>query len=287
MREIQNFKRHDWIRLGMYNTVPVVAEAGAYQPLITPQEERVSMQLVKYGGTESITMESIADDDLNALSRIPSQLALRVAVDRYHEVFNIFTAASGLGPTLPYVSRTLFHASNNNLVTTAAKVLNSANLQESRLEMRQQAALENVAGGHSSDDVLLKIEPKYVLVPTELYTIALQLYDQPMEYGAGGGVTNVGTGGFTNNMNPLRGAIKPILVDYWTDANNWYLVADPARYDTIAWGYFPGHMTPQLLKQDQPTVGKVFTNDEITFRVRDIRDTIPMDHRSFRAHVLS
>ena len=288
--EIPNFQRHDWIRRGLYPTIPVVNENTAYSALTTPGEERVSMQLIKYGGTEQLTMEAISNDSLNALQGIPRDLATSVHIDRYRQVFDIFTTGSGLGPTMPYnapgqtSANTLFHANHSNLSTTAT--FGPDNLQASRLEFMKQVAKDG--GGRA----LLHMDARFVLVPLNLYTQAEQLYIQDYQFGAGQGTTTtggvgVGAGGVTMNTNPLKGRLEPIKVPYWTDTNNFYLVADPGEFPTVAMGYFPGHREPMLLTQDNPLVGDVFTKDAITFKVRDIRDVIVLDHRSFRGHVIT
>lgn len=288
--ETPTFNRYDWIRQGLYENVRIVREGAEYTALTDPGEEQVNTNLVKYGGTVGITMEAVADDSLNAIRTIPRNLAIAIHVDRYRQVFDLFTVNSGAGPAMDYnapgqnAPNNLFHANHSNL---SAAAFSAANLQASRLAMMEQTAL-------SSARTLLHMQPKFVLVPLELLTLAEKAYNSEYDLGAGAGAVipaaaNAGTGagGFTNDPNPLKGRIQPISVPYWTDADNWYLVADPMEAATIGEAYFPGHREPMLLTQDNPTVGDVFDRDVTTVKVRDIRDYVVMDHRSFRGHIVT
>ena len=35
-------------------------------------------------------------------------------------------------------------------------------------------------------------------------------------------------GSNNNDVNPIHGALTPVSVPNWVDANNWYVLADPA-----------------------------------------------------------
>ena len=75
-------------------------------------------------------------------------------------------------------------------------------------------------------------------------------------------------GGSDNDVNPLHNQLEVIAVPQFTDTNNWYLLTDPAVLPTIELGFVGGQETPELLLQDAPTDGQVFTNDRISFKVR-------------------
>lgn len=274
---VTDYKQYNFTRKGVYNSLPSVGEGGTYQPLTTPGEENVILQVVKYGGTEDLTLEAIANDDLNALQRIPRDLGLAAAVGRYRAVFDLFTANSGNGVQTDYDSTNLFAAGHNNRGTTA---LSSAELMIARNAMRAQTAL-------SASEVNLFIEPRFILHPPELARLAGQLYTQDFEVDPdSAGTVTPGVGSSYNNMNPVKGFAEPIQVDYWTDSDNWYLVADPAEHETIRMALLEGHEDPMIIMQDDPSVGSVFSADKITFKVRDIRDQDVIDHRSFYGEIV-
>lgn len=265
---VTDFKAHNHTRRGIYSSLPSVAEGGTYQPLTSPGEENVALTVVKYGGTEDYTLEAIANDDLNALQSIPRDLALAAIVGRYDAVFDLFTANSGDGAQMDYDTTNLFDTSaHSNRGTTA---LSSDALIVGMNLMRAQTAL-------SASGVNLFIKPKYILVPDALDRISSQMFLQDFEVGAlpiAGGRNNM-------SMNPVKGKVEPIVIPSWSSAVDWRLVADPSRWDTIALALLQGHEEPQIVFQNDPSVGSVFTADKITIKARDIRDQDLLDHRSF------
>jgi hypothetical protein len=46
------------------------------------------------------------------------------------------------------------------------------------------------------------------------------------------------------------------------------VIADPRQIETLEIGFVGGRETPDLLMQDAPQEGQVFTNDQISFKVR-------------------
>ena len=65
----------------------------------------------------------------------------------------------------------------------------------------------------------------------------------------------------------------------WTDTNNWYLLADPSEAELIEIAYLNGRREPELMVQDDPLAGTVFTNDAISYKVRWIFGGGWLDYR--------
>ena len=84
-----------------------------------------------------------------------------------------------------------------------------------------------------------------------------------------------------------RGKLKVIVVDDWTDATDWFLVADPSRIETIEISFFNGRQAPELFVQDQATVGSVFTADKISYKIRHIYGGDVIDFRGFYRQVVA
>ena len=53
-----------------------------------------------------------------------------------------------------------------------------------------------------------------------------------------------------NDANYFQGRARHIVVPQFTDANNWYLLADPGQVELIEIGYLGGQDAPELLVQD-------------------------------------
>jgi hypothetical protein len=52
-------------------------------------------------------------------------------------------------------------------------------------------------------------------------------------------------------------------------------------------GFFNGREDPELFLQDQPTLGSVFSNDKLTYKIRHIYGGAVMDFRAFYGGVVA
>lgn len=242
-------------RIGGYGDLPAVAEGNPYGALTTPDDEEATYAATKRGGTEIITLETIKNDDVGAIKRIPQKLARAAARTLYKFVFDFI----GTNPTI-YDSVALFHASHSNL---GAAALDKTALSAGRLAMiKQQEAGSNE---------LLGIPPQFLIVPADLEDTAYELTVQP------------NAGNFTPNAPDavLRQTWDIISVKHWTDANNWFLAADPGDIPTIEIGFLDGKEEPELFIQDMPTSGSMFSNDKLTYKIRHIYGGAVLDYRGF------
>ncbi len=170
---------------------------------------------------------------------------------------------NGLTDTI-YDSVILFDlATHVNLLTTA---LSSAALATARLEMKQQTAFNTATE-------VLGTNPRYILVPQELEETAWRLLNSAVLVGAGDQFSST-----EPNFHSNRG-MEVIVVDYWTNAGDWFLVGDPARIPTIEVGFLNGREDPELFVQDQPNVGSVMSADKITYKIRHIYSGAVLDFR--------
>jgi hypothetical protein len=256
---VNDFRAQRIDRMGGYGVLPTVAERGPYQPLTPPGDEEATYSLSKKGGTEDLSLEMIANDDVRAIRRIPVKMGRAAAQTLYRFVWDLLAS----NPTLTYDSVALFHASHANTDSSAA--LAQSTLSVGRRKMREQSAY-----GDSSD--ILGLVPKILVVPPELEEIAFQLATSAVAIPASGNDTNIPN---------LHQGLQPIVIDYWTDANDWFLVADPAMAPTIEVGFYQGRQDPEIFVQDDPRVGSVFTADVITYKIRHIYSGAVVEHRSF------
>lgn len=253
---VNDFRTQERGRIGGYGNLPGVNQAGAYTALSSPSDEKATYALTKRGGTETVTMEMIANDDVGSIRRIPTELALAAGNTLYEFVFDFIRA----NPTI-YDTVALFHATHNNL---GAAALDATTFAAARLAMVKQ-----VRAGSSKR---LGFGPQSVLVPFELQEAAFNLFVRNQN--------NDKT--FVQTINP-----EVIVVPYWTDANDWAAVADPRRIPTIEVGFFGGQENPELFVQDMPNVGSLFSNDQITYKIRHIYSGAVMDYRGFYKAVVA
>ena len=85
---ISDFRTQRRIRMGGYGLLPTVAEAASYGALRTPDDEETTYSIEKRGGTEKLTFESIATDDLGTVMRIPRLLGRTAAYTLRNYVFD-------------------------------------------------------------------------------------------------------------------------------------------------------------------------------------------------------
>lgn len=64
------------------------------------------------------------------------------------------------------------------------------------------------------------------------------------------------------------GLSNMIIVPQFTDANNWYMMADPSEIVGIELGFLYGREVPELLQQSNPLMGINWTNDVSSYKVR-------------------
>ena len=91
-----------------------------------------------------------------------------------------------------------------------------------------------------------------------------------------------------NGVNTLKGACKVMVSPYLRgDENNYFLSAGKTEIDLIELGFLNGKVAPEILIQDQPTVGNVFVYDTIRYKVRhEYGGSVP-DFRAFAAGIVS
>lgn len=259
---VNDFRTQRIDRIGGYGTLPAVNQGAPYQPLTSPTNEEVTYAITKRGGTEDLTLEMIANDDVRAISRIPVKLGLAAAQTLYRFVWDFLNSNATL-----YDSVALFNAAHANTATAAA--LSQTSLSTARRSMRVQTAY-----GDTAD--ILSLTPKILVVNSALEEIAYQL--------ANSAVAIPATPAGPSNTPNIHENIQVVLVDYFTatSATEWFIVADPMMCPTFELGFYQGQETPQLFTQSDPTVGSMFDADKFTYKIRHIYSGAVLDWRGFQ-----
>jgi hypothetical protein len=263
---VSDFRTNRRMRIGGYGTLSAVSEGSNYSPLTSPGDEEATYSVSKRGGTESVTLEMIANDDVGAIRRIPVKLAMAAKVTLYQFVFDFLRTNA----TCSYDSTALFHSSHSNL---GSGILDDTALTLAKTAMRKQTA-------YGASSQYPGFTPKYLIVPPELEARAIALRDGDYRW-------EPSSAAYTNQINVHKGTFELIVVEYLsgTDPDMWFLVADPKRWQTIEIGFFAGRETPELLTQDQEYVGNVFDADKITYKIRFIFGGAIIDHRPFYGYL--
>lgn len=257
---VVDMKQQNRIRLNDFGSLASVAEDGTYAN-VAWGDARENYTPAKYGNLVAVTLEMFLNDDLHAVQRIPTKLAHAAVVSINEQVGNLFTQNAGTGPALSdtfHVFDAVNHQGNTSAATPGMD-LSSASLQTAMTALEK---MQNTAGKR------IGVRGRYLLIPPDLRWTA-QVITQS-QYLAG--TPN-------NDINPLAGAIVPIVVPQLATAYQWYLLADPSQIESIEIGFLNGREEPELLVQDNPAVGLVFTNDAISYKIRHIYGLGWLDYR--------
>lgn len=247
-------------RVGGYGVLPAVNQGQPYQPLTSPGDEEATYAVSKRGGTEDLTLEMIANDDVQAIRSIPLRLGRSAAQTLYRFVFDMLANNA----TCSYDSTALFHANHAN--TDNPAVLSMSALSAGRKKMRKQSAY-----GDTSD--ILSIVPKYLLVPSDLEEIAWQLCVSTVALPSGAPT------GAASDIPNIHMGMRPMVIDYWSDTNDWYAIADPTMCPTIELGFYSANTEPELFTQADPTNGSMFNADAMQFKIRHVYSGTVLEHR--------
>jgi len=264
---LKDFRTQRRIRVYDYGDLSTVSEGSDYPALTDPSDEEETYAPAKRGGIMSVTWEAILADDLGAIQRKVKSLGRSANRTLNQHVFDQLLGYSASTINAYTMSDTyqIYDATNHgsNTVSTA---LSYAALVTAIQAMANQT---DTTSGEA-----LGIRPKFLIVPIELEDTALQ---------AVGSAGYPSTSSATVGVNTVARYIKPenVIVSHYlrSDANNWYLLADPNVWDGIEVAFVGGQSAPVVETQDQVTVGQVFTADTIRYRVRLAWGAVCLDYR--------
>ena len=222
---VNDFRTQHRIRWGGYGNLPAVEEGAPYTELSSPGDEEETYAPAKRGGTESVTLEAIKNDDMSQLLRIPPKLSRSAKRTVGQFVARFFADNANLADGVA-----LFHATHSNLGSAA---LDKTSLAAGRLAMVKQTEKD------SSEQ--LGIGPRFLLVPFQLEESAVDLFRRNTE--------NERT--FVQSL-----SLDIIAVTHFTDETDWYLA--PTRWTSrpSRWGSWTVAPSPSSLSRTTPTRGR-------------------------------
>ncbi len=172
-------------------------------------------QLATYGKIVGFTRQSMINDDLGALTRLPAAMAMAAANLESDTVYGVLTTNAALSDSVA-----LFHATHGNLTGTGTDI-SVASLGVARALMRKQK---------SPQSAVMNIRPRFLIVPAAKETIAAQFVSQAY------------VASQSSVVNPFAGSLDVVAEARLDDnsATAWYLAADPSMIDTIEYCYLEG-----------------------------------------------
>lgn len=210
-----DFRVKTGVKVDSAVTFEELAQNGEYKESTLISDEKATIQLKTYARKFSVTRQTIINDDLSTLSRVPQMIGIGARQFQSKKVWALIT-----GNALCPDGKALFHADHGNLGNgAAASMINDDSLSAARVSMLRQKSPQ----GNELD-----IFPKYLVVPAELLTKAQKLL---------------------RTINPtivdavnIWSFLDPIEIRYLTDALAWYVFAEPGSttVDGIVHAYLDG-----------------------------------------------
>ncbi len=259
---LSDFRTQRRMRFGGYGNLATVAQGAPYAAMTSPTDEEATYAAAKRGGTEQLTLEMIANDDVGAIRRIPTKIARAAGQTLYEFVFDFMRTNAAI-----YDATALSHTNHGNASTTA---LSKTQLEAGRVAMKKQADMSN--------SKRIGLAARYLWLPTDLEELGFWLTtsDKALPDTTIPGTAASGAPNFQRKVGIIAN-----VVDYWTDTNNWWLTSAVQDTPMIEIGFLGGREEPELFIQDQPNVGSMFSNDVLTYKARHIYGGAVVEYRGF------
>lgn len=227
---VDDFKPINRIRFSESPDLEVVPENKEYpEGVMTDSKESYSVE--KFGKMFSISWETVVNDDLDAISRIPAMHGAAARRTQNKKVYEVLTSNPTMGDGVALFGA---HTSGTN-TSGAAAAPSVTTLNTAFSAMRRQKGLTN--------DVTLNIVPRYLIVPVSYEGTALEVVNS-ISYNA------------ANNNEGVRNIYGPngprnlvVIGEPTLDASSttvWYLAADPGQIDTVELSFLAGEESPVL-----------------------------------------
>jgi hypothetical protein len=245
-----------------------VGDHGHYPGMTRTERPPAVLAVDTYGGVYQITRQAIINDDSNELlNRNPADMGYAAGVFILQTVIALIENP-GLAPDgQPFYST----ARGNEFVVD----LSEDSLADAITFMERQL---------DDDGRQIVITPQILVVQNARLQMIGQRILNSTQTGANvnwtGGTPGVGTAFFDKGtLNPLAGVLPAdgVIRDPWfSDANDWYLFADPNDVPAFAVGFLNGQSEPQVMLRD-PMVRMAlgagtdpyqFELDSVDFKVR-------------------
>ena len=227
---VADFKNINRIRFGESPNLEMVPENADYKEgAMTDSKETYKVE--KFGRIFTITWETVVNDDLDAISRIPQMHGNAARRTQNQKVYEVLTSNPTMGDGVALFGS---HASGSN-TTGAAAAPSVTTLNAAFLAMRKQTGLNSSA--------ILNITPRYLIVPVAYEATALELVNSTSYNAANNneGVKNIYGPGGPRSLSvigePQLDASSPTV---------WYMSADPGQIDTVELTFLQGEESPVL-----------------------------------------
>lgn len=255
-----------------------VGDGGDYPSMRRTERPAASLIVDTYGGVYSITRQTIINDDTgDLLNRNPADMGFAAG----NFVAETLVALIESNPNAPDGSA-MYSSGRGNQTTNA---LSEDSLVDAITAMNQQ---------RDDDNFRIRVEVAALLVQNPRMELIANRIIRSQETGSTvnwTGAAGVGSAIFDKgSVNPVAGIMPADAVvrePFMSDANDWYLFANPADVPAFALGFLNGNQNPTVMLKD-PAVRLAlgagsdpysFEFDDVSFKVRHDFGVAPVDPR--------
>lgn len=212
-----DFKQATRYRLSEADTLEPMTENGEFKNAEVSEGSVITV-VGTYGRSFAITRKAIIDDDLGALSQIPSKYGAAAKRGINKRVYALLKQ----NPLIEGAA--LFDEEHNNLTKGSISV---TSLGAAKALMARQTNLKG--------EEALNVQPAYLIVPPELEVVAAQLVSSAVDPTKSNATPN-----------PFANRLTVVSDPELTDAAEWYLAAAPGILPSIEVTYLNGKETPTV-----------------------------------------
>jgi hypothetical protein len=252
---VADFKTVNRIRFSEVGNLEMIPELHNY-PEEQMSDSKESYKVEKFGGVFSVSWETIVNDDLDAISRIPAMQGNAARRTQNSKVYEVLTSNPTMGDSVALFGS---HTSGTN-TSGAAAAPSVTTLNTAFAAMRRQKGLNS--------NVTLNLTPRFLIVPVEYEATAMELFASTSYNAANNNE------GVRNIYGPGGGRTLTIVADaVLTSAVQWYLAADTARIDTVELAFLQGEESPVLENEWD------MNNDSYRYKIRQTFGVKAIDWR--------
>ena len=239
---LNDFKQNKLVNISLFSDVDLVKEGEGFN-WGKQADKGEYATLYKYGKAFLLSYEAIVNDDKNAFSRIPRNMAGAMNRKQNRVTYDYLYGATGVGPQMNEDSLYLFDATattgHANLLTGAAPSVAALNLMRRALKRIKLPKPDPTSKTQYSNAPI-----KYIIAPTvwetTLETLMVSTGDPALTNAA---VQNV----FQRSLSGIELVIDPVLDEYDSNASPlWYVAADPNIVQHLAMFTLAGQEAPML-----------------------------------------
>lgn len=245
-----DFKPTNIIKVSGAKTPELVTEGGEFKQS-TVSDGKETYQLATYGEIISISRQTIINDDLRALNKIPKALGQAAARKEQALILEILTSNPTMGD-----GTALFHADHGNLSNALLKSNHA-----SAAFWKDFVNLFRKQKGLLDTDDYIEVYPDFVICGPDQEHAARQLFQQSI-------VANE-----TDKSNPYVGSSKHIVFPQLT-GDTYYGICNPNDCEGIVYGYLEGAEGPQITTRNGWEVDGVEVKMVLDFAAKAV------DHRA-------